>query len=131
MAIGQHSAPSSITGAHAIIAVAKGASVKTRRAKAATLVRRFISQAEYSLSCVGWRCDSNHIIQSGWGLASSQEGHMDSKAIDPVCGMEVNTGDDLEQVVFQGRRYFFCSEPCAEQFEANPTRYLGQTGKTA
>lgn len=49
---------------------------------------------------------------------------MDTKATDPVCGMTVDTKEDLEQVVFQGQRYFFCSEACAMQFEANPFRHL-------
>jgi YHS domain-containing protein len=49
-------------------------------------------------------------------------GHM---TIDPVCGMEVDekkSGDFRTQ--FAGRKYFFCSEDCRKEFEADPSGYL-------
>jgi YHS domain-containing protein len=40
-------------------------------------------------------------------------------ATDPVCGMRVDRSKAL-RVLHAGRSYFFCSEHCREQFEADP-----------
>lgn len=50
---------------------------------------------------------------------------MGNQTIDPVCGMTVDRRKENEQVTFQGQQYYFCSEPCAQQFQANPSRYVG------
>jgi YHS domain-containing protein len=47
-------------------------------------------------------------------------------SIDPVCGMSVVEHDSASQTTLQGRTYFFCSEECRREFEANPSRYLEQ-----
>jgi P-type Cu+ transporter len=44
--------------------------------------------------------------------------------IDPVCRMSIEREKAADQVLYQGQRYYFCSDPCAEQFEANPGRFL-------
>jgi YHS domain-containing protein len=38
--------------------------------------------------------------------------------------MPVEREKAADQVLYQGQRYYFCSEPCAEQFEANPGRFV-------
>ena len=45
-------------------------------------------------------------------------------ASDPVCGMRVDRSKALRSV-HAGRTYFFCSEHCRSQFEADPARYAG------
>ena len=49
-----------------------------------------------------------------------------SGIVDPVCGMEADpaTAPMREHA---GRRYFFCSEGCAEAFARDPNRYLAPT----
>jgi len=47
---------------------------------------------------------------------------------DPVCGMEIE-----EQTAAATRRvdsttYYFCSDHCAEQFDASPTEFIPSTG---
>ena len=42
---------------------------------------------------------------------------------DPVCGMEA-TGDYF-LIQYQGKKYYFCSEYCKNQFEISPNEYLG------
>lgn len=44
-------------------------------------------------------------------------------AIDPVCGMKVDSesGRSLE---YTGKRYYFCSQHCVEKFSADPDKYL-------
>ena len=45
--------------------------------------------------------------------------------IDPVCGMEVEEKKNGElQTQFAGRKYFFCSEDCRKEFEADPSGYV-------
>jgi uncharacterized membrane protein YraQ (UPF0718 family)/YHS domain-containing protein len=43
-------------------------------------------------------------------------------ATDPVCGMKVDRSKAL-RAVHAGRTYFFCSEDCRAQFEADPDGY--------
>ncbi len=41
-------------------------------------------------------------------------------AIDPVCGMQVQKANAPARVVHDGDGYWFCSDRCAERFEADP-----------
>jgi len=52
-----------------------------------------------------------------------------STAIDPICGMKVDTekGRSLE---YAGKRYYFCSQHCVEKFSANPEKYLNPAPPT-
>ncbi len=43
---------------------------------------------------------------------------------DPVCGMEVSRTTAIEEFVYQGKPYYFCSGGCREAFEAEPDKYL-------
>lgn len=54
---------------------------------------------------------------------------MIDKVKDPVCGMEIQIAAALDNLTYQGNTYYFCSEPCADQFQANPARYLNTAGK--
>ena len=45
-------------------------------------------------------------------------------AIDPVCGMKVNTATAKHRLEHDGRRVFFCSARCREKFIAAPVNYL-------
>lgn len=46
-----------------------------------------------------------------------------ARVTDPVCGMTVESESAAAQSTFQGRTYFFCSQECLRQFEADPARY--------
>ena len=45
------------------------------------------------------------------------------KVIDPVCGMSIEDTDAPSKAEYGGTTYFFCSESCQEEFEANPDDY--------
>src|SRR5262245_60677233 len=47
-------------------------------------------------------------------------------AIDPVCGMEVDTGNPPATTSFDGATYYFCRSGCRDRFLADPKRYLTQ-----
>lgn len=49
-----------------------------------------------------------------------------AKAIDPVCGMNIDSAG-ARTAVNEGSVYYFCSQSCREKFEASPQAYL--TGK--
>lgn len=44
------------------------------------------------------------------------------EGLDPVCGMALS--EDPVTVMVDDKTYGFCSEHCAEQFEADPDKYL-------
>ena len=45
---------------------------------------------------------------------------------DPVCGMKVDRAKALH-TDFDGRTYYFCSQHCLHTFEANPSKYAGES----
>lgn len=47
-----------------------------------------------------------------------------AKAVDPVCGMEVDTATATYKTVYKGKIYYFCSNECKVEFEKNPEYYL-------
>jgi xanthine dehydrogenase accessory factor len=45
-------------------------------------------------------------------------------AVDPVCGMTVDTADAAHSATHGGETYFFCCSGCQEHFGADPARFL-------
>ena len=53
-------------------------------------------------------------------------------AIDPVCGMTVNTESPADTAEHEGTPYYFCSKHCSAKFRAAPQQFLNQPqGATA
>ncbi len=48
----------------------------------------------------------------------------DPTAVDPVCGMDVETGSALYRIEHDGTMVFFCCAGCRASFSADPARYL-------
>jgi xanthine dehydrogenase accessory factor len=48
-------------------------------------------------------------------------------AVDPVCGMTVDTREAAHTAAHDGQTYFFCCAGCREQFVADPARFLRAT----
>jgi YHS domain-containing protein/uncharacterized membrane protein YraQ (UPF0718 family) len=44
-------------------------------------------------------------------------------AMDPVCGMQVQTANAPASASHDGHTYWFCSDRCRERFEADPARF--------
>ncbi len=44
-------------------------------------------------------------------------------AKDPVCGMQIEEADAVGSVEHAGTTYFFCSDDCKAEFEADPAAY--------
>jgi uncharacterized membrane protein YraQ (UPF0718 family)/YHS domain-containing protein len=48
-------------------------------------------------------------------------------AIDPVCGMQVQTANAPARTTFNNTHYWFCADRCRERFEADPARFTKQS----
>ena len=51
-------------------------------------------------------------------------------AIDPVCGMTVDTQTAAGTSTFEGQNYYFCSTACKVEFDNNPGKFR-RVGATA
>lgn len=47
-----------------------------------------------------------------------------TSALDPVCGMSVDTNSPAATYDWQGTRYYFCCQSCARKFSSNPLAFL-------
>jgi len=52
-------------------------------------------------------------------------------ALDPVCGMPLDTSAAKYTHSHAGRRWYFCSQHCLDKFAAEPERYAKAAGKPA
>src|SRR5579883_738387 len=66
----------------------------------------------------------SHNCCSGHRGHSHSGSHDHGTAIDPVCGMTVNTEGAKHTAVHDGRTYYFCNPKCLAKFTAEPERYL-------
>jgi Cu+-exporting ATPase len=44
--------------------------------------------------------------------------------VDPVCGMQIESGEAAGQAMYDGVVYYFCSTECRDKFMANPKAYV-------
>mgnify|MGYP006279303805 CR=1 FL=1 len=58
------------------------------------------------------------------GTAIGRKPKVLPKAVDPVCGMEVDPANAAAEVSHEGVTYYFCNPGCAERFNAEPAAYL-------
>lgn len=49
------------------------------------------------------------------------------KQTDPVCGMQIEEKDAAGQSDYKGQTFYFCSDRCKEQFDADPTRFINES----
>jgi YHS domain-containing protein len=42
---------------------------------------------------------------------------------DPVCGMNIEESDAQFKSDYDGRTFYFCSDACKEQFDADPEAF--------
>lgn len=55
--------------------------------------------------------------------AAQEHQHADVQAVDPVCGMKVDTAKGLH-ATHAGKTYYFCSADDKAKFEAHPENYV-------
>lgn len=44
--------------------------------------------------------------------------------VDPVCGMQIESGEAAGMAEFEGVTYYFCTEDCRDKFMDNPAEYV-------
>jgi Cu+-exporting ATPase len=44
--------------------------------------------------------------------------------VDPVCGMQIESGEAAGMAEYEGVVYYFCSEDCRAKFMAKPNNYV-------
>lgn len=49
-------------------------------------------------------------------------------AIDPVCGMTVDSATAEYRSFHNGKAYYFCSGACKESFDKDPAKFAGAKG---
>ncbi|MFQ5769994.1 MAG: YHS domain-containing protein [bacterium] len=51
-------------------------------------------------------------------------GWFKKKAIDPVCGMQVDVKKAEASSEYEGKTYYFCAKGCREAFDKDPEKFL-------
>lgn len=51
------------------------------------------------------------------------------KVVDPVCGMKIHKRDAAATSEYRGRRVYFCSRACKEEFDRDPDKYSSKLGE--
>ncbi|MFQ5676014.1 MAG: YHS domain-containing protein [bacterium] len=46
------------------------------------------------------------------------------KALDPVCGMQVDPAKAAASSDYEGERYYFCAVGCKKAFDEHPEKFL-------
>jgi adenylate cyclase len=64
-------------------------------------------------------------------LGVRRRGAQPRRAVDPVCGMELDSGDAAGRLRWGGQELLFCSMGCLQRFTADSERYLPGRGVTA
>ena len=64
-------------------------------------------------------------------LRVRRRGAQPRRAVDPVCGMELDSGDAAGRLRWGGQELLFCSMGCLQRFTAESERYLPGRGVTA
>jgi YHS domain-containing protein len=44
-------------------------------------------------------------------------------AVDPICKMSVGENEAKYTSMHEGRKFYFCSAACKQQFDKNPQKY--------
>lgn len=57
-------------------------------------------------------------------LTASLESMQTDQAIDPVCGMTIDSNTAALKTAYDSTIYYFCSPHCLNQFESDPKQYL-------
>ena len=71
-----------------------------------------------------------HHDHAGGTGGSGPGGTAATTAIDPVCGMQVETAT-AKTSVYRGTAYYFCSAQHRDAFENNPDSYLNRSAPAA
>ena len=77
------------------------------------------------MGSVTWRgCEKGWLFAYRWVNAGSELSQGGEMTTDPVCGMEVDEKQSEVQMMFAGKKYFFCSDECRKEFAERPDEFV-------
>jgi YHS domain-containing protein len=86
-----------------------------------TIVTVVAKRADLKLLCQVVR---ETVYQQCTPISGSSNVEERKKAIDPVCGMEVDEKTAAATSEYQGKTYYFCAPGCKAAFDKDPEKYL-------
>ena len=86
-----------------------------------TIVTVVAKRADLKLLCQVVR---ETVYQQCTPISGSSNVEERKKAIDPVCGMEVDEKTAAATSEYQGKTYYFCAPGCKAAFDKDPEQYL-------
>lgn len=88
-------------------------------------LRRFRSRALATVASTQVGTEPEVEIGSAPAQSKGDEMANETTAIDPVCGMSVDTATTEYRSFRDGKAYYFCSAGCKERFDREPAKYVG------
>lgn len=92
----------------------------------ARLLRQLARQQHCSIVIVSHDDRLREIADRVLWLEDGAFRQLDTMAIDPVCAMAVQPGDDTPHYQHDSTTYSFCSLACRQDFADDPSRYIGR-----
>jgi len=75
----------------------------------------------------GMMKDGNGMMGGGMMSGKPAASTTATKAVDPVCGMEVDPAK-ASSAIYKGNTYYFCSDEDKAKFQKNPEQYVPKKG---
>ena len=94
---------------------------------AASILAELVRMNHLAVSSASSNRPDTHEMQDA--SVSVVESVSDDTALDPVCGMIVETANARHRSSYDGRVFYFCCPACKRLFEGNPQAYLVQNGR--
>ena len=96
----------------------------------ARLLRQLARQQHCSIVIVSHDDRLREIADRVLWLEDGAFRQLDTMAIDPVCAMAVQPGDDTPHYQHDSTTYWFCSVACRQDFADDPSQYIRRTADT-
>jgi Cu+-exporting ATPase len=71
-------------------------------------------------------CENEKEMRGGRARISRKGGKITIKVTDPVCRMTIDDSEAVATSAYKGKRYYFCSQACREDFDKDPGSYTGE-----
>lgn len=98
--------------------------VKARRSGEFAAAGSAVVEESEAASCCGSGAASSEPKQKTAGSCCGSEQASTAQAIDPVCGMSVNTAQAEHRYDYKGNTYYFCCGGCEHSFAKDPESFL-------
>jgi len=80
------------------------------------------------MAVLAWRFITTGGVEMLRSHAAHQHEEGATQAVDPICGMTVDTATAEHRSVVDGQTYYFCSAGCKQTFDKDPQKYVEAAG---